>query len=217
MYWLGPFQYASKRELLDRLKTFVATAATGKVTHPIAVQKLHLLIAQHPDAARKVGPGVDHFVIKRNALGAGQGLWLVRCDGSETSFSYKRCITGVRQSSYGKVCEALRFEVRAQLIAFRERQTLPTRCAISGNQIMQRRDLHIDHKIPFWRLLQRFAEAQQLVLSALATRGSGETLTLIDQEVAAAFAAFHLQHAQLQPSCRKANGLKGGRLQSDDG
>lgn len=173
MYWLGPFQYASKRELLDRLKTFVATAATGKVTHPIAVQKLHLLIAQHPDAARKIGPGVDHFVIKRNALGAGQGLWLVRCDGSETSFSYKRCITGVRQSSYGKVCEALRFEVRAQLIAFRERQTLPTRCAISGNQIMQRRDLHIiDHKVPFWRLLQRFAEAQQL------------------------------EHAQLQPSCK---------------
>lgn len=212
MYWLGPFQYSSKQELLDRLKVFVATAPVGRVSHNIAIQKLHLLIALHPDAERKIGSGIDHFKVKRNVLGAGQGLWLVRSDGTEESFSYKLCISGVRQSSYGKVCEALRFSVRSQLIAFRETLMLPAKCAISGEDIVHRSDLHIDHKIPFWRLLQAFSEIHGIDLSMLDTVGSGEALALVDQEVSKAFEAFHLTRAELQPSSKTANALKGGRL-----
>ncbi|HBP0512555.1 DCL family protein [Pseudomonas aeruginosa] len=216
MYWLGPFQYSSKQELLERLKVFVATAPVGRVSHKIAIQKLHLLIALHPDAERKIGSGVDHFKIERNVLGAGQGLRLVRSDGTEESFSYKRCITGVRQSSYGKVCEALRFSVRSQLIAFRETLRLPTKCAISGEDIVHRSDLHIDHKIPFWRLLLDFSETHRVDLTQLDTVGSGEALALVDQEISEAFEAFHLTHAELQPSSKTANALKGGRLKFPD-
>ena len=212
MYWLGPFEYSSKQELLSRLKRYLATAPTGRVTHPAAVQTLHLLIAQHPDAERKIGPGIDHFRVARNALGAGQGLWLVRRDGTQASFSYKRCITGVQQSAYGKTCEALRFAVRPQLMAFRDTLTLPVTCALSGQEILKREDLHIDHKVPFWKLLQAFAKARQLDLSELETTGSGETLALVDQDITRAFIAFHLTQAQLQPSSKTANADKGGRL-----
>ncbi|WP_197539867.1 DCL family protein [Metapseudomonas resinovorans] len=212
LYWLGPFQYSSKQELLDRLKIFVATAPVGRVSHKVAIQKLHLLIALHPDAERKIGSGVDHFRVERNALGAGQGLWLVRSDGTEDSFSYKRCITGVRQSSYGKVCEALRFSVRSQLIEFRETLKLPARCTISGENIVHRGNLHIDHKAPFWLLLQAFSEINEVDLSLLDTVGSGEALALVDQEISKAFEAFHLTHAELQPSSKTANALKGGKL-----
>lgn len=211
MYWLGPFQYSSKQELLDGLKVFVATAPVGMVSHKIAIQKLHLLIALHPDAERKIGSGIDHFKVQRNVLGAGQGLWLVRSDGTEESFSYKRCITGVRQSSYGKVCEALRFSVRSQLIAYRETLTLPAICAISGEEIVHRSNLHIDHKVPFWRLLQAFSEIHGIDLSVLDTVGSGEGLALVDQEISKAFETFHLTHAELQPSSKTANILKGGK------
>lgn len=37
------------------------TGDVGQITHPVAVQKLHLLLALHPDAERKTGVGVDHF------------------------------------------------------------------------------------------------------------------------------------------------------------
>ena len=217
MYWLGPFQYSSKQELLDRLKVFVATAPIGRVTHKIAIQKLHLLTALLPDAERKIGSGVDHFKVERNALGAEQGLWLVRGDGTEDSFSYKRCINGVRQSSYGKVCEALRFSVRSQLIEFRETLKLPSRCAISGEEIMHRSNLPIDHKVPFWRLLLAFSEIHRVDLSLLDTVGSGETLALVDQAISKAFEAFHLPHAELQPSSKTVNALKGGKLSFPSG
>lgn len=106
-------------------------------------------IAMHPEASRKIGVGIDHFRIQRNALGAGKGIKFVRVDGSEDGFSYKRCITGAIQSPHGKVCEALRFTVHSQLIAFRDALGLPVRCATSGVIITDRKNLHIDHREPF--------------------------------------------------------------------
>lgn len=115
MYWLEPSEYCNKQALLDSLK-----APLGRVSHPVAIQKLQLLLALPPDAKRKIGAGVDHFMIARNEL-SGRGFHLVRLDGDEESFSYRKCVTGVAQSPHGKVCEALRFAVRAQLDAIRAR------------------------------------------------------------------------------------------------
>ncbi|AIN58595.1 DUF3223 domain-containing protein [Pseudomonas soli] len=212
MYWLGPFEYSSKQELLARLKHFIRTADVGRITHPIAEQKLRLLLALHPDAHRKIGVGVDHFCLERNLL-AGRGLRLVRFDGTTDSFSYKRCITGVTQSHYGKVCEALRFAVRPQLDVFRASLVWPVNCAISGASIAHPNDLHIDHKVAFWRLLDQFFVEYQVDLTSLRVVGNGMTLTLADTQIREAFVDFHLRCAQLQPTSRQANLSKGGGLQ----
>ncbi len=82
----------------------------------------------------------------------GQGGRLIRLDGNEDRFSYERCVTGAAQSRHGKVCEALRFAVRPQLIAFRGAIGLPLRCASSDTIITVRKDLHIDHRDTFWIL-----------------------------------------------------------------
>ncbi|WP_201165022.1 DUF3223 domain-containing protein [Pseudomonas sp. S60] len=212
MYWLGPFEYASKQALLDRLKHFIRTADAGRITHPLADQKLRLLLALHPDAERKIGIGVDHFCLERNTL-AGRGLRLVRVDESVDSFSYKRCITGVQQSHHGKVCEALRFAVRPQMDSFRAGLQWPIYCAITGDEIVHPNDLHVDHKIPFWRLLEEFCRAYQVDLRTLEVIGNGMCLALTDCEIQMAFVDFHLHHAQLQPTRMQANVKKGGRLQ----
>ncbi|WP_447759596.1 DUF3223 domain-containing protein [Pseudomonas moraviensis] len=106
------------------------------ITSPSAIKKLHLLIVMHPDAERKIGVGVDHFKIKRNALGGDSGFWLVCSDRSEESFSYERCFTGVVQSPHDKVCEALRFAVRGQMRAFRQGLGLPLQCSVSEPDII---------------------------------------------------------------------------------
>ncbi|AJO78641.1 DUF3223 domain-containing protein [Pseudomonas sp. MRSN 12121] len=212
MFWLGPFEYKSKKELMDRLKNYLYNAPVGVITNKLAVKKLHLLVAMHPDASRKIGNGIDHFRIERNELGAGKGIKLVRMDGSEDSFSYKRCITGVTQSSHGKVCEALRFAVRPQLIAFRDAVGLPTKCAATGVDITERQDLHIDHVEPFWRLLERFCGDHGIDLTKLGTIGNGEQLSLTNQYISSAFEEYHRLHAKLQPLLKTANIAKGGRL-----
>lgn len=170
MYWLRPFEYRCKQALLDGLKEYLRTARMGRVSHPIAIQKLHLLLALHPDAERKIGVGVDHFLIVRNEL-SGRGFRLVRSDGTADSFSYSKCITGVPQSPHGKACEALRFAVRPQLDAFRAQLTYPVTCAISGEPIVHPNDLHVDHERPFLQLLARFCSEHQVDLSSLETTG----------------------------------------------
>jgi len=211
MYWLGPFEYRNKQALLDGLKAYLRTAPLGRVSHPVAIQKLHLLLALHPDAKRKIGAGVDHFLIARNEL-SGRGFHLVRLDGTDESFSYTKCITGVAQSPHGKVCEALRFAVRPQLDAFRAQLTYPVDCAISGEPIVHPNDLHVDHKTPFWKLLAHFCKDHQVNLSLLETTGSGMKLALVDRSVTDAFVAYHLKHAKLQASCKASNLLKGGSV-----
>lgn len=212
MYWLGPFEYPSKQALLDRLKHFIRTADVGRITHDVATQKLHLLLALHPNAERKIGVGVDHFCVERNQL-AGRGLQLVRIDGTRDTFSYKRCITGVTQSHHGKVCEALRFAVRPQMEAFRASLSWPVNCAITGDEIVHPNDLHIDHKVAFWRLLENFCSESKVALHDLDVVGNGMVLELANLEVTKAFVEYHLRHAQLQPTCRQANVWKGGRVQ----
>ncbi|MNF68424.1 hypothetical protein D3C85_1107440 [compost metagenome] len=211
MYWLGPFEYRSKQALLEEIKKFLRSADLGVVVHPVANQKLHLVLLLHLDAERKIGAGVNHFLVAKNEL-AGRGLRIARADGTVEGFSYKKCIMGATQSPHGKVCEALRFVVRPQLDAFRASISFPAKCAISGTDIVRPNDLHIDHKIPFWRLLEQFSGARQIELSTLQTVGSGLVLALVDSSVSLAFEAFHREHAQLQPSHRLANDRKGGKL-----
>ncbi|QXW42687.1 DCL family protein [Pseudomonas amygdali] len=212
MFWLGRYTYKSKQELQEKLKAYLMAAHVGEVRNRNADRKLRLLLMMHPDAARKIGSGIDYFTVVRNARGAGQGFHVVRTDGTVESFSYKRCISGVMQSDYGKVREALRFAVQPQLMEEREKHKLPVICKLSDVAIRDRKELHMDHVIPFCQLLEDFSIAQNVDLSALKTIGNGEALHFVDSEVTASFVRYHRQHAKLQPTSRIANAAKGGRL-----
>ncbi|MNL83458.1 hypothetical protein D3C87_2111100 [compost metagenome] len=62
---------------------------------------------------------------------------------------------------------------------------------MSGAIITDRKDLHIDHKEPFWVLLERFCQDHQIDLTALETSGNGENLALVDQRVSSEFEEYH--------------------------
>lgn len=108
----------------------------------------------------------------------------------------------------------MRFAVRPQMREFREALDLPVQCSESSVGIIDHKDLHIDHKVPFWVLLEHFSQDFQVDLSALRTEGNGETLELIDREVANAFYQYHRHNAELQPTLKAVNVAKGGRITS---
>lgn len=101
----------------------------------------------------------------------------------------------------------MRFAVRSQLIAFRDALGMPVSCAV----ITDRKDLHIDHKEPFWILLERFCHDRQVDLTTLETSGNRENLALFDQKVSSEFEEYHRLHAELQPLLKAANVAIGGR------
>ncbi|KVC94919.1 MULTISPECIES: DCL family protein [Burkholderia] len=212
MFNLGPHEYESKEALKARFKTFLETAPEGAITNPIAIDKLQYLLMLHPRAAEKIGLGVARFLVERNHHGSGRGFKIVRVDGTEERFSYKACLEGKVPTHRSRVIEALRFAVRPQLLAYRKSLVLPIICAITNDQVADHEDIHIDHKVPFWMLVNRFCWLQAIDLGELETVGTGEHLKLADDEVARRFEEFHREYAQLQATRKRANLKKGGRL-----
>lgn len=210
MFHLGPYEYPSKEALKVRLKSYLDREPDGPVTNAVAIAKLQYLLLLHPRASEKIGAGVASFVIARNERGLGKGFKLIRIDGTEERFSYKACLDGQTPTNRSRAVEALRFTVRPQLLAFRRSLTLPVACALTGEIIADHADLHVDHDVPFWRLVQEFCLREGINLASLKTVGTGEHLTLQDEATVLRFQQFHQEHARLQPTRKRANLEKGG-------
>lgn len=55
---------------------------------------LFALLSRHPRAMEKIGPGIKHFTVEHAAYGT-RCFYLARVDGSDTDFSYLKCVRGV--------------------------------------------------------------------------------------------------------------------------
>lgn len=51
------------------------------------------LISRHPNAAEKIGVGIQHFTVEF-AMHGTRCFYLTRVDGSRTEFSFYKCVRG---------------------------------------------------------------------------------------------------------------------------
>jgi hypothetical protein len=51
------------------------------------------LLSKHPQAAEKIGVGVKYFTVE-NAKGGTQCFYITRIDGSQSDFSFMKCLRG---------------------------------------------------------------------------------------------------------------------------
>lgn len=211
-FYLGDYEYPTKKEFISEFSNYLKTTKSHIITNQEMTEKLSLLIHMHHSAKSKIGPGIKHFKVVKNAQGSGNSFVAVRIDGTEERFSYEKCITNQIPTKRSEVLEALRFAVRDQLFAFRKTLNLPVKCALSGNAIEKNEDLHIDHKTPFSELVREFLEIESTTLEKLNTCGNGENLELADKELESRFRKFHESNAVLQPSLMKENIRKGNDL-----
>ena len=79
---------------------------------------LHDLIAMHPKAAEKIGPGVAHFRVIRAAKGSAKGPEAVHINGDRVAFSYKDCLEPPTHPQ--RVVDAMRTEIEPQATAYLE-------------------------------------------------------------------------------------------------
>lgn len=124
----------------------------------------------------------------------------------------KACIDGQIVTNRLRALEALRFSVRQQRNEFRDSISLPARCSISDRIISNRAELHIDHKVPFWKLVAQFCRENGIDLNSLSTVGNGEELKLSDDIIQLKFQGFHKTNAKLQPTHKEVNIQMGGKF-----
>lgn len=176
------------------------------------------LLAAHPEAEHKVGVGVAGFSVATDAMTRRTRHFVLhRTDGSNTDFSYRKCIYGATERR--QVLSALRVAVVDQVLAFRRTAFGPSQaitCPVHGD-LVPRNGGHVDHVPPdtFVALVARWmASAGGRVDLALAPNQDGQVGTrLHDSATIASWQAYHAAHARLRITCAKANlSLRGPRM-----
>jgi hypothetical protein len=199
----------TKGEMCDRAG---AILRSGKV-RPEDDAFLRELVKHHPQAATKIGVGIDHFEIRRGGRFNQNVLWLIRRDGTETDISYRKCVNG-DASHRAKVLAAMRAAIADQIIGFRDRAlTADARCALTGVPLT-RENLHVDHDPPFIKIAESFfarisggVEAIRLTSEMDGSLGR----TLADPTIVFDWREFHREHATLFLTSATANMRKGAR------
>ncbi|MDH2429680.1 DCL family protein [Sphaerisporangium sp. TRM90804] len=153
---IGEQLFSKKSDALQACRDVLYHYPAGARVHdPTHERFLIDLLQLHPDTERKVGSGIDHFEIRANPLYPNQvSFFIVRTDGSETEFSFTKCLTPPTQRHL--VLNAMRQAVGPQVIAFLHatfRDGDEVRCAVTGAILNGPDGAHVDHYDPEFLVL----------------------------------------------------------------
>ena len=209
---LPSFSWPSKKAALDDFRLLHTGGPYGvydRITGSTHDLMLREVLDLHPDAAEKIGVGVEYFYVgltsdgdKFNVRPDATGVWIRRTNGSEVDFSYRTCINNHTDESDAK--EGLRLAVEARRLAYREdRITAGTFASdISGVAFSGRDDGYVIYDNPSWgQLTYRFAAREGGWARILVHSGHGDILIgshLMDPGIHARWLEFYDRYAQRQ-------------------
>jgi len=162
------------------------------------------LIAIHPEAEMKLGSGISHFSVERDAeFGTTRHFVIHRIDGSKTDVSFHSAIDG-RNERRDRL-EALRRAIEQQILDFRTSafascDTLT--CPFRGVAITET-SYHIDHEPPktFVTLVKQWLNAEGLRLADLQITPPADNqivTEMTDCTQLQSWLEFHREHAKLR-------------------
>jgi hypothetical protein len=179
------------------------------------------LLGRHPEAAQKIGVGVQRLYVQSDGrTRTGVCFWLERTDGTITEWSFLACIKPPTHKV--EVTSALRTLVEPQIRAFRARAfggSFSVPCALTGTAVAMG-ESHVDHTPPvtFDALVQAFLDSRGLTMGEVAvvpTADASAVNTLVDVELAHAWVEYHELKASLRVTSKGANLSQGAKLVTD--
>lgn len=180
-----------------------------RISDPLHDRMLRELLDRHPDAAEKIGCGVDYFYIgktsdgdKVNVPADAIGIWIKRTDGTAVDFSYLTAIRSHTPKSAAK--EGLRLAVDDTRLAYRAQRFedgMPVPSDLTDQPIASRDQAHVIYLEPTWgQLTYRFAETEGGWEAILVHSGNGSVKIgseILDPEVKARWIEFHSRYANM--------------------
>ena len=194
-YQVGEFEFESKATVRRFLSEVLKSYAPGDiVTDPFVSGVLTALLREHPEAAEKIGPGIEHWVVCSNGdLGySGKGFRVKQVGSNElVEFGYGKVISP--PSHLGRVAEALTQEAisitrQVRTDAF---QNGPVECVDTGAIITEKKDAEAVHRSPVRAELHRqFLASEGLTYEAVALAPARSGWQLADRELAGRWCDF---------------------------
>jgi hypothetical protein len=184
---------ALRREMQRMLELPPGTVLSGRDR-----QIAGAVLAMHPSARDKIGPGITDIVIRAGLQARAREFHVIRVDGSEVDFSYLRALAPrTAASDRADVLAALRQEIAAQIVEFKrsqlERHPI---CAVSGVPLTPDA-AHVDHIPPWTFAVLAGAWLEQRPLPKLESVGN-RGRRLADRGQASDWQRFHRWAARLR-------------------
>ncbi|WP_239590529.1 DCL family protein [Streptomyces aureoverticillatus] len=143
--WIGSRRYASKKARQEAVQAILGRYGLGQdVDQEDDDLLLRDLLDMHPDAADKVGPGVDRFRVIATPRGHHKGPEAVLVDGSKVAFSYMKCLDAPTHRQ--RVLAAMRTEIQPQVNTyFESRKAAHTLVSDESGQDLAPADVHVSY------------------------------------------------------------------------
>ncbi|MFF3208419.1 DUF3223 domain-containing protein [Streptomyces sp. NPDC002962] len=212
--WIGSRRYATKKARQEAVQAVLGRYDLGQVVDQEDDDLLlRDLLDMHPDAAEKVGPGVDRFRIIPTPRGHHKGPEAIRIDGSKVAFSYQKCLEAPTHRQ--RVLDAMRTEIQPQVNTYYEsRKASNTLVSGEGGQLLAPDDTHVSYfRGPrFHDIAMEFIQATGGFDAVDLTSETARGLALFtDRTLAERWHDHHREHAVLGLLSAKEN-LRRSRL-----
>ena len=129
---------------------------------------------------------------------------VVDSNGTVDQCSYKTAINGYNKAGEVKWC--MRDVIQPQIDEFRRNDTILDSCPMCHSKM---KEIHVDHIIPFCRILSDFLTNESLTSLTFDdiafVKEVGQKKRLKDEELGKRFADYHKEHAQLRYLCAHCN------------
>lgn len=207
---VGKMEFAAAKFATEYVRRLVARYPDNAVANQADTEFLTDLLELHPRCEEKVGCGVRAFKFKTNPEYTNtRTIFIVRTDGSETDFSWTKCIDGETPERLKRA--ALRHAVAEQILDFKREALSRGRvvCPETGEDLSW--DFcHVDHCAPntFDKLINDWLAAAELTLDSIEispSRDSSFNRVLTNKVQCESWREFHRQRKQLRLLSPRAN------------
>jgi hypothetical protein len=205
---IGTTRFARLKDAQEAVKEVLYSVPLGAELIGTQLDFIKAVVACHPDAADKIGPGISAISVRANPYKQ-RGFWVTRVDGTEIDISYQKCVNGA-PSQRQAVHAAFREAVRGQINAFRLsyfRTELHPRCALTDEPLVMGPGAHVDHEDPtFVELADQFLDLCGAVDDIELVPGeNGFGRRLKDAEILLQWSEYHECNARLRVVSKNAN------------
>jgi len=173
---IGDRSFGTLEEAKEAVRHVVSAYVDGAVvTAPEHIELLTDLVYMHRDPPRKVGDGIDHFIIDHVPGTPNRGFKVVQVGGASDFFSWKKIIDAP-PTTRTRVTKALVNAGRPITDRFREEafaSGAPVPCAATGELIYAKTDAVARHHAPPLR---------ELAAVFVAEHGGWEAIEVVDTD-----------------------------------
>lgn len=121
----------------------------------------------------------------------------------------KKTLTTKKVNPSVQVKAAMRKIIHSQIEDFRETVEFPCQCAITQNTLIHWGQIHVDHNPTFVELVEGWLIQEDLYFDEIKITGRKNNPRFANKELEKSWYDYHLQHAGLRVTFKKANMSRG--------